>query len=272
MKIFSILEQLLPQTLDFVHEVRLQGFRALEELRLLRIVVPAIVEDLRHVADELAQRVIGSVVYFILYFLQIHRFFDDLVVVGRFVRIDGFHEGPRALVSLYLFDEFPEAVKVLVGEVFHIGVIHGRVPLAIGTDVLVDVVSFGLQDADTPTVEPVLTTVAANVELRFIVGLPAEAKQFLRVARVFALRADELGYRFAALLGDADAVAVEPVVAEVASHVELGLVVGRPADAVQLLLLGGAAGALRRRRRRVTFRVNPLALVRYGRTLRGRFQ
>lgn len=62
---------------------------------------------------------------------------------------------------------------------------------------------------------------------------------------MLALGANELGHGLAALLRDPDALSVEPVVAQVAADIELGLVVRRPAHAVQLLLL---AARLARRR------------------------
>lgn len=83
--------------------------------------------------------------------------------------------------------------------------------------------------------------------LRLVVRLLAQTEQLLRLPGVLALRAYELRQRLAALLRYADAVAVEPVVAQVAADVELGLVVRRPTHAVQLLLF--AAGTLRRRGR-----------------------
>lgn len=65
---------------------------------------------------------------------------------------------------LYLFDKFSQIIKVLVGEIFHIHIIHRTVLLATRTHVLVDIIGFGLQYAHAPSMEPVLTTVTANVE------------------------------------------------------------------------------------------------------------
>lgn len=67
-------------------------------------------------------------------------------------------------MQLYLLHEPLEIFKVFGGELFHVGVVHGVVLLAVRTDVLVDVVGLGLQDADAPPVEPVLASVAADVE------------------------------------------------------------------------------------------------------------
>lgn len=67
-------------------------------------------------------------------------------------------------MQLYLFHEPLEIFEVFGGELFHIGVVHRVVLLTVGTDVFVDVVGLGLQDADAPAVEPVLASVAADVE------------------------------------------------------------------------------------------------------------
>lgn len=55
--------ELFSQALDFVHKVRLQGLGAPEERRLLGIVIAAVVKYLCHVADELAELLVGLVVY-----------------------------------------------------------------------------------------------------------------------------------------------------------------------------------------------------------------
>lgn len=81
--------------------------------------------------------------------------------------------------------------------------------------------------------------------LRFIVRLLAEAVELLSVPGVFALLADKLSHALALLLGNADAFAVEPVVAKVAANVELGVVVGRATRAEELLFTTAAAGAAR---------------------------
>lgn len=54
---------------------------------------------------------------------------------------------------------------------------------------------------------------------------------------MFALRTNELCHGLAALLRDTHTFSMEPVVAQVATDVELSLVVRRPAHTIQLLLL-----------------------------------
>lgn len=83
--------------------------------------------------------------------------------------------------------------------------------------------------------EPVLALVAANVELRLIVRLAAQTVQLLCVARMLAFAAHELGQRLRSVLADADALAVEPIVAQIAAHIELGVIVRRPAQTEEFL-------------------------------------
>lgn len=63
-----------------------------------------------------------------------------------------------------MFDEFSQSFKIFGVEILHIGKIDGGVPHTVGTDVLVNVVSFRLQYSYTATMEPVLTLVTADVE------------------------------------------------------------------------------------------------------------
>lgn len=65
---------------------------------------------------------------------------------------------------LQLLDEFLETLEVFLSKLLHVGVIDGGVALAVRTDVFVYVVGFRLKDADASAVEPVLTTVAANIK------------------------------------------------------------------------------------------------------------
>lgn len=113
--------------------------------------------------------------------------------------------------------------------------IDGRILLALGANVLVNAVRLRLHNADAPAVEPVLALVAANVELRLIVRLAAQTVQLLRVARMLAFAAHELGQRLRSILADADALAVEPIVAQIAAHIELGVIVRRPAQTEEFL-------------------------------------
>jgi len=65
-------EKLLAEILDLLHE---EGFQALGtpiKLRLFRIEISAIVKDLRHIANELAQHVVSAVVNFVLDDLEIY--------------------------------------------------------------------------------------------------------------------------------------------------------------------------------------------------------
>jgi hypothetical protein len=77
--------------------------------------------------------------------------------------VDGFHEGPGALVCLNLLHQLPQGLEISRGQVLHIGQV-GRGVVAVRTDVLVNVVGFRLQYTDTPAVEPILTCVATYVE------------------------------------------------------------------------------------------------------------
>lgn len=61
--------------------------------------------------------------------------------------------------------------------------------------------------------EPVLAFVAAYVELRFVVGFAAQAKQLLCITGMFAFGAYEFGQCFGLVFADFDAFAVEPIVA-----------------------------------------------------------
>lgn len=67
-------------------------------------------------------------------------------------------------MHLDLLYQLPEILKVLRRQLFHIGKIDRVVLLAIGTDILVDIVSLGLQYSDAATVEPILASITANVE------------------------------------------------------------------------------------------------------------
>lgn len=84
--------------------------------------------------------------------------------------------------------------------------------------------------------------------LRFIIRLLAEAVELLGVPGVFAFLADELSHALALLLRNSNAVPVEPIVAQVAPDVELGVIVGGAARAEELLLAVSASGAAGRRR------------------------
>jgi hypothetical protein len=119
--------------------------------------------------------------------------------------------------------------------------------LAIGTNVLVDEFRFARQNADALSVEPVLAFVAANVEsveeeeelestgdhlesaaihkiyenlLRLIIRRSAKAEKLLRVFGLLALLAHKVRHVLRSFLGDSHALAVEPVVAQVAANVE----------------------------------------------------
>lgn len=104
--------------------------------------------------------------------------------------------------------------------------------------------------------EPILTSIAANIKpvkqtkltqfsksykiqnlLRFVIWLATQTKQFLSLARMLTLSTNKLRNVFASLLGNSDAVSMEPIVTQVATHVEFGLVVWRSTNAVQFLLL-----------------------------------
>ena len=111
--------------------------------------------------------------------------------------------------------------------------------------VLVDGLGFRLEDADAAAVEPILTLVAANVKLRFVVRLLTQTIELLRVARFVAAVAHKLAHRLTHGFRDANAAAMEPIGAQIAAHVKLGVVVGRPADTVQLLLVAAFTSAAR---------------------------
>lgn len=121
---------------------------------------------------------------------------------------------------LNLFDEFLKAFVLLGAHLLHIRIVHRTILLTIRTNIFVDVFGFGLQNADTSAMEPVLTLVTANVKLRLIVWFPAYAVQLLGVARMLAFAANELGDFFRLFFGDIDTVAVEPIVAQVTAHIK----------------------------------------------------
>lgn len=148
----------------------------------------------------------------------------------------------------YLADHLAQLLVLGVAQRAHVRRLHRIALLALGADVLVDALRLRLHDAHAATVEPVLAFVAADVELGLVVRFAAQAVKLLRVARVPALAAHELRQRLRRLLGDADALAVEPVVAQVAAHVELGVVVRRAAQAEEFLLVVGRVAVARRRR------------------------
>lgn len=129
---------------------------------------------------------------------------------------------------LYLFDQFLQQIKVLSAEVLHVGEIDRRISLTVRTDIFVNIVSFRLQNANTPAVKPVLTFIAANIKsvnkhsthyyptfkgpffffnqtrkivpnylsnsdlLRFIIRLFTKTIKFLGITCVAAFRANEL--------------------------------------------------------------------------------
>lgn len=95
---------------------------------------------------------------------EVHWLLDDAVIVRRVVWIHWFQEGPGHLVRLQGSEYSLESLVVFVsegGENCH-GVLSG---LALGAHVHVDVVGLTLKNAHTAPMVPVLTTVAANVEL-----------------------------------------------------------------------------------------------------------
>lgn len=84
-------------------------------------------------------------------------------------------------MGLELADELAELLVVQRAESPHVGVVEGGLWVAVGARVLVDPLGLRLEDPDAAAVEPVLAPVAADVELRLVVGLPAEAVQLLRL-------------------------------------------------------------------------------------------
>ena len=63
-----------------------------------------------------------------------------------------------------MFDDFLHKVVILLLQELHVGLVHGRLRVTAGTEVLVDAVSLHLQDADAVAVEPVGAALAADVE------------------------------------------------------------------------------------------------------------
>lgn len=92
---------------------------------------------------------------------------------------------------LYLFDEFFQIFIFAVVHFFHVCKIHRIVALTIRTDVLVDSFGFALHYANTTAMEPVLTLIAAYVELCFVVWFATQTKQLLCVTRMLAFSANE---------------------------------------------------------------------------------
>lgn len=121
---------------------------------------------------------------------------------------------------LNLFDQFLQIVKLLETQRLHVGKVDRIILVAIRAYVLVNVVCLALQYSNAPSVEPVLALITANVELRFVVRLTAEAVQLLRVPGVLTLPANVLGDLLRLRLTDANAVSVEPIVTQIATNVE----------------------------------------------------
>lgn len=64
-------DQFVSQAFHFGDEKRFKSFGAFEKRRFLRIVVPAIVEDFRHVADEFAEFLVVALIYSHFYGLEV---------------------------------------------------------------------------------------------------------------------------------------------------------------------------------------------------------
>ncbi|CAN8007607.1 unnamed protein product, partial [Ixodes pacificus] len=222
----------LAEHLDLVDEKGLQHFGALVEGRVARVVVAAVVKDLCHVPDELAQLLVLPGLQATLDRLQeaalTHGFFDDGVVVRRLFRIHRLQERPGHFVTsahLEALEQLAQVVEVPALEGLEVGLVDVAVALTRRADVLLDRVCLALQDPDAAPVEPVLALVAADRatdSLRFVVGLPAEAVQFLggRLVVGAALVTHILVHGLGLHLRQADALDVEPVGAQVAANHE----------------------------------------------------
>lgn len=74
-----LVDQVLAEELNLLHKERLERFGAPVKLTLLRVVVPAVVEDLGHVADKLRQRVVVLGVHLALDLLEVWKWENILV-------------------------------------------------------------------------------------------------------------------------------------------------------------------------------------------------
>ena len=84
----------LGNRLDLRPHILLQLIRTLRIRRRLIIILAAIIKHQLRIADEILRRGIQILFMLFLHGAQIHGLFDDLVVVGHLVAVDGLREGP----------------------------------------------------------------------------------------------------------------------------------------------------------------------------------
>lgn len=140
-----------------------------------------------------------------------------------------------------MLDQLFQIIKLLRAQRFHVGKIDRIINLTVGANVLIDELCLALQNSHAAPMEPVLAFITANVKsvtlhdnvgyffenpirggylLGFIVRLFAQAVQFLRLASMLAFATHKLVDFLGLLLGDSNAVPVEPIMAQVTTDVK----------------------------------------------------
>lgn len=93
--------------------------------RGLIVVFAAIVEDQLRVTDEVFRGRIEVFFVFFFHSAEVHRFFNDFVVIGDLVAVDWLRKGPGGGVVLYVIEKMQELVVVgsmawLAGQFVHV--------------------------------------------------------------------------------------------------------------------------------------------------------
>lgn len=125
-KLRRFIYQIFTKEFNLLNEIAFKAFSTSVEWRFLWIVVTAIIKYFCHVTNEFGQCSVTIVNDFFLNFLQIfkekykkklnlnsfvfcccnvtnthtHRIFNDTIIVGCLIGINGFHEGPCTFVTL----------------------------------------------------------------------------------------------------------------------------------------------------------------------------
>jgi len=113
--------------------------------------------------------------------------------------------------NLDQFESLLEKLVALTGELLHVGEVELGVGITARTHILFNTLSLDLEDAHTPSMEPVGAALTADVKLRIIIRLATQAVDLFIVLGCLALITNVISHFLGHLGCNTNARPVKPI-------------------------------------------------------------